>query len=193
MTPPALTTSETYAVATNRKPLSDILPAAGGGGDDILDRFDTAEAAGDFAPLPKGVYVAVAVRGGLMTAKTGTRGYEIEFRVVEGEHAGRRLWRRWWLTPDALAYTKRDLAKLGVDTKEKLARPLPPDRLVCKLTVVVRKDDDGTERNEVKAVEFVRVQQPEPDPYAPADAPPAGAAGGETDFPFGASAGGDTP
>ncbi|MBX9626953.1 MAG: DUF669 domain-containing protein [Gemmataceae bacterium] len=176
-------------MATNRKPLADILTAAGGG-DDILDRFDTAEAADDFAPVPRGVYVAVAARGGLMVAKTGTRGYEIEFRVIEGEYAGRRLWRRWWLTRDALAYTKRDLAKLGIDSGEKLGRPLPPDRLVCKLTAVVRKDDDGTERNEVKAVEFVRLQTPDADPYAPADGATGGPADGGTGFPFGANAGG---
>lgn len=173
-------------MATNRKPLSDILPGGGAGGDDVLDLFDRAEAADDLAPVPKGEYVAVAARGGLMTAKTGTRGYEIEFRVIEGEYTGRRLWRRWWFTPASVGYSKRDLARLGIDSKVKLARPLPPDRLVCKLTVVVRVGDYGRHRNEVKAVEFVRLETPPTDPYAPAAGPPDDG----TAFPFGANEGG---
>ncbi|HEY1189087.1 MAG TPA: hypothetical protein VGE74_15640 [Gemmata sp.] len=155
-----------------RKPLTGILPgASGGNNDDIFDRFDTTEAADDFGALPKGVYVALAVGGRLDKARTGTDGYTVEFRVIEGACAGRRLWMTKYLTAAALPYTKRDLAKLGIDSKLKLHQPFPANRLVCKLTVTARKQDDGTERNEVKSFEVIRVQEPTADPFAPADEP----------------------
>jgi hypothetical protein len=166
-----------------RKPLTNILPGGGASSDDIFDRFDTAEAADDFGPLPKGVYVALAVGGRLDKARTGTDCYTVEFRVTEGEYAGRRLWMTKYFTPAALPYTKRDLAKLGIDSKTKLGQPFPANRFVCKLTVALRRDDDGTERNEIKNLEVVRVQEPEADPYAPADDEPPAASG--SDIPFG--------
>ena len=163
-----------------RKPLSAILPG-GGNAEDILDTFDTTEAAEEFVPLPKGTYVAVAVEGGMTEAKTGTKGYGITFKVMEGQHANRRLWRTWYFTRDALPYTKRDLIKFGLDGKAKFYLPFPAGRFVCKLTVALRTLDDGTTANEIKTVEVVRVQEPQRDPFAPE-------AGGE-DFPFGANGG----
>lgn len=152
-----------------RKPLAGILPGGSGGNDDIFDRFDTTEAADDFGPLPKGVYVALAIGGKFDKARTGTDGYTVEFRVIEGEYTGRRLWMTKYFTVAAMPYTKRDLAKLGIDNKAKLQGPFPANRLVCKLTVSLRKDDDGTERNEVKNLEVIRVQEPTADPFAPTD------------------------
>ncbi|MEO2090691.1 MAG: DUF669 domain-containing protein [Gemmataceae bacterium] len=153
-----------------RKPLADIL-AGKGLTDEIKQMFDTTAAADDFTPLPKGSYVCTAERGELTKSRSGTDGFQVEFRVVEGEFRNRRLWRTWYLTPDAMPFTKRDLLKLGIDTQAKLSRPLPAGRMVFKLTVAVRKDDDGTERNEVKKLDFLRVQEPEVDPFAP---PPEG-------------------
>ena len=162
---------------TPRKPLAGILPG-GGGDNDIFDRFDTAEAADDFGPLPKGVYVALAVAGRLDKARTGTDGYTVEFRVIEGAYTGRRLWMTKYFTPAALPYTKRDLAKLGINNKATLHQPFPANRLVCKLTVVRRKDDDGVEKNEIKNLEVLRVQEPTADPFAPPDGAGAGAGTG---------------
>lgn len=174
---------------TARRSLSDILPAASGGGDDILDRFDTTAAADDLGPLPRGTYIAVAVSGGLTTATTGTSGYTVEFRVMEGDHTGRRVWKTWYLTQAALPYSKRDLAKLGLDSKAKLTAPFPAERLVCKLVLTVRTRDDGTAANEVKDVSVVRVQEPVADPFAPPDLDRADPQTGDTDFPFGANRG----
>ncbi|MFO0851818.1 MAG: hypothetical protein U0871_25120 [Gemmataceae bacterium] len=170
-----------------RKPLADILPG-GGGDDDILDRFDATEAAGDYDPLPRGTYTAVAVSGGRTTAATGTPGYTVEFRITDGPHAGRRVWKTWYLTQAALPYTKKGLAKLGLDTKAKLTGPFPADRLVCKLILTVRARDDGSTVNEVKDVSVIRVQEPTADPFAPpADGDAAEPPAGDTDFPFGAT------
>lgn len=179
-------------MTTPRKPLTGVLPGgAGGNTDDLFDRFDAVEAADDFAPLPKGVYVALAVGGRLDKARTGADCHKVEFRATEGEYAGRRLWWDKYSTADALPYTERDLAKLGIDSKAKLLRPLPADRLVCELTVVLRRGDDGSERNEIRNLEVMRVQDPPTDPFAPADAaePDHGGEAGGASFPFGANGG----
>lgn len=154
-----------------RKPLSGIVSAAAGsGGDDIFDLFDSTTAADDFGPLPKGSYVCVAAKGELTTARTGTAGYTIEFRVKEGEHTDRRLWMTKYFTPAAMPYTKGMLLKFGITSKDQLTRPFPSNRFVCKVTVTVRTADTGESRNEVKAVDIVGVQEPTADPFAPRDA-----------------------
>jgi len=178
-------------MATERKPLTGILPGGGGGNDDIFDRFDAAEAADDFKPLPRGAYIALAVGGRLEKARTGTDCYTFEFRVTEGEYTGRRVWLSRYFTHAAIEYTKRDLKKFGINSGERLKAPFPAGRFVVKLTIVVRKTDDGIERNEVKNIEVVRLQEPEADPYAPGAAG-AGPAGDDTAFPLGAN-GGVTP
>ncbi|OWK44026.1 DUF669 domain-containing protein [Fimbriiglobus ruber] len=176
---------------TPRKPLADILPGRNGGDDDIFNQFDATEAADDFGPLPKGVYVVLATGGRLDQARTGTRCYKVEFRVIEGEHAGRRLWWDKYLTPAALPYTKRDLSKLGITSREKLEQPLPANRLVCKVTVVVRTDDDGIERNEIRNLELLRVQDAAVDPFAPKTGNDP-SRDSSAEFPFGANGEGQT-
>ncbi len=172
-----------------KKPLTSILAGgAGGNNNDIFDQFDTIEAADDFGPLPRGVYTAVAVGGQKGKAQTGTECYTIEFRVIEGEYASRRLWLSKYFTEAALPHTKRELSKFGIDSKAKLNRPFPADRFVCRLTVVLRKDDAGIERNEIRNVEVIRVQEPQADPYAPT-ATPADERDGDPDFPFSANGG----
>jgi len=130
----------------NRRRLSDIL---NGGADSLRSQWSTTEAAGDFTPLPAGVYVARIASGELSKAKSGTPGYKLCFRVLEGEHAGRLLWHDVWLTAAALPMAKRDLAKLGVLTLDQLEAPLPPG-MRCTVKVTLRREDDGTEHNRVK-------------------------------------------
>ena len=151
---------------------SDILPGSNGD-DELFRQFDDSEAAADLKPVPKGQYVVVAMSGELTTAKTGTRGYRVCFKIIEGEHAARKLWRTWHITPAAMPYTRRDLAKIGIDNGEKMKRPLPAERFVCRLYVVIRAGDDGIERNEITSIELIRVQDPPVDPFAPPpDEPP---------------------
>ena len=100
-----------------RKSLSDILRK--GDRENLSRAWGETEAAEDFAPLPSGEYVARIVGGELFTSKTkGTAGYKLAFRVLEGEHQGRRFWHDVCLTPAALPMAKRDLAKLGVTALE---------------------------------------------------------------------------
>jgi hypothetical protein len=184
-------------LSTPRTPPAGILPGGAGGNndDDIFDRFDAAQPAGDFGPLPPGVYVALATGGELTEARTGTKGYRVTFRVVEGEYAGRRLWLEKYFTPAAMPYTKRDLGKLGIDSRAKLARPFPANRMVCRLTVTRRRSDGGAGWNEIRRLEVIRFEQPAAAPPGPPDDEGDGigdrdyADDGDTSFPFGANGG----
>ena len=144
--------------------LSDIL---NGGGGDFNDRWNTTEAAGDFGPVPRGEYVCRVTGGELESSRTNrTPGYKVEFTILDGDFKGRKLWLDCWLTPAALAQSKRDLGKLGIVSPEQMERPLPRG-IRCKVTVVVRRDDDGIERNRVRSFEVVGIDTPVVDEFAP--------------------------
>ncbi|HUY35375.1 MAG TPA: DUF669 domain-containing protein [Pirellulales bacterium] len=148
-----------------RKSLSDILRA--GDRETLADAWGRTEAAGELEPLPAGEYVAAIERGELFTSKTKcTPAYKLTLRVVEGEHADRRLWCDVWLTPAALPVAKRDLSKLGITDLDQLERPLP-EGIVCAVKVSLRKADDGAEYNRVKRFDVLRIDAPEGDPFAP--------------------------
>jgi hypothetical protein len=138
-----------------RKSLVDVLNG-GASRAELARQFDEAEAAGDMLPLPRGTYRCRVTDGELVTSKGGTPGYTLTFTVDNGEHKGRRLWHTAWLTPAALPLSKRDLAKLGVTSLEMLERPLPAG-FVCDVRVVVRADDDGTERSRVVRFDVAEV------------------------------------
>ncbi len=168
-----------------RKSLSDIL--ANGQRESLSRAWGETQAAEEFAPLPPGEYVARIVGGELSTSRTkGTPSYKLIFRVLEGEHQGRRFWHDVYLTPGALPWAKRDLAKLGVTALEQLERPLPPG-IRCKVKLTLHRDDDGNESNKVRRFEVIGIDEPERDAFAPQDAPgPApqaadGTAGGDHD------------
>ena len=155
-----------------RRSLSDILAA--GDRDRLDDAWDRTEAAEDFVPLPSGEYVARIIAGELFTSRTkGTAGYKLSFRVLEGDHEGRQFWHDVWLTPAALPMAKRDLAKLGVTALEQLERPLPQG-IRCRVKLVLRRDDDGTEFNRVRRLEIVGIDEPEQDAFAPTAGPHSG-------------------
>lgn len=169
--------------------LSDILNGSGGNFSNI---WDSTAAAGEFGPLPPGEYECDVSRGELETSRSkGTPGYKIEFTVRDGEFRGRKFWVDCWLTAAALPATKRDLGKLGITSLDQLERPLPRG-IVASVKAVLRRDDDGTERNRVQRFAVLRIEPPEVDPFAPADSPAspdeAGPAFGPDD-PFAATEG----
>jgi hypothetical protein len=169
-----------------RKSLSEILAGAGKDADALKKAWGETQAATDFAPLPKGDYVAVATHGELFAAKTGTPGYKITFEVCEGDFKGRKSWHDVYLTPAALPLAKRDLTKLGISELQQLEKPLPA-RFRCQAKLTLRKDDDGSERNRVIRFDCIGIEKA--DPFAPVD---PGATGNIDDdgepFPFGANA-----
>ena len=164
--------------------LSDILNGSSGG---FNDAWNNTQAAGDFGPVPRGEYVCHVSKGELESSRLNrTPGYKIEFTVIDGEFRGRKLWLDCWLTPAALAQSKRDLGKLGIVTPEQMEQPLPRG-IRCKVQAVVRRDDDGIERNRVRSFEVIGIDTPEVDAFAPlppAGVDPTGGADVSSDVPF---------
>jgi len=146
--------------------LTDILHNGGGG--NLRDLWNTTVAAGEMGPLPPGEYTASIVGGELEASRANaTPGYKLTFRVIEPvEFVGRQFWHDCWLTPAALPQTKRDLGKLGVTSVEQLETPLPRG-IRCKVKLVLRRDDDGNERNRIRTFEVVGIDTPKPDAFAP--------------------------
>jgi hypothetical protein len=152
---------------TNRRKLVDILSGDAGS---LQQAWDSTPAAGDFAPLPTGTYTAHVQSLAFFKARSGTPGVKLEFRVCEGEHVGRHVWFDLWLTAAALPQTKRDCAKLGITQLDQIERnELPPGRIRCAVRVVLRADDSGTKYNRVRGFEVTGKDDPEADPFAPAD------------------------
>lgn len=150
----------------NRKRLSDILH--GERCEDLYQTWSQTDVAAEFAPLPGGTYEAHIASGEPFNSKQGTPGYRLSFKVCDGPHAGRMFWSELWLTPAALPMTKRDLLKIGIDTPDKMDRPLPQG-IRCKCKVTLRRDDDGNEWNVLKRFDVIGIDKPEADPFAPTD------------------------
>lgn len=152
-----------------RKKLTDIL---NGDRDTLKKQWSEAKAADDYGtPLPPGEYVAHVIEGELFTStKKNTAGYKLAFKVIEGEHTGRRFWHDLWLTAAALPMAKRDLAKIGVNDLDQLEQPLPRG-IRCTVKLALRRDDDGNESNRVRTFEVIGIDEPEADPFAPVSNP----------------------
>jgi hypothetical protein len=137
---------------------SDSNTGAGAGG---LGAFDSTPPAPDFAPVPAGVYSARVLKGEYTTTRTGADAYRLKFVIAEGEHAGKTVIRTWTFSPKALPYTKRDLAAIGLTSSAALLSPFPPPgrEYIVRLVVVLQRDDTGIERNDVKKIEIVRVDE----------------------------------
>jgi hypothetical protein len=149
-TPIAAKRQEKEMARFNNRKLSDILN--GESMEELVRRFEEVEAAPEFAPVPAGTYEVDFVEGQLCSSNSGTRGYNCSFQVSNGEHAGRKIWHTFWLSESALPYTKRDLLKLGIRTLGQCEDPVPPG-IFCTVKVVVRTEDDGTQRNRVTHIE----------------------------------------
>jgi hypothetical protein len=149
----------------DRKLLSDILYASER--DKLEQAWSSTKAADDQKPIPHGDYRCRVVNGELFESSHGTPGYKLTLEVLDGEHAGRKVWHDAWLTEAALPMTKRDLAKFGIQRPGQLERPLP-DGIIVEARVTLRRGDDGTEFNRVSRFNVVAVEPPAPDPFAPA-------------------------
>lgn len=133
--------------------LTDLLADTGQG--DLATQWADTTAAAERELLPPGKYLCRVARGELGKSRTGTPRYTVRFDVMDGPHAGAAVFADHWLTAAALPQTKRDLAKLGVQSLSQLERPVPPG-IVCEVHVVIRSTDGGDQRNAVKRFNFVR-------------------------------------
>lgn len=144
---------------TNAFPVAAAGGASGGGGG--LDGFDAADAAPEYAPIPPGIYSARILRGEYCSTRAGADAYRIRFEVTEGPHARKSVIRTWTFGAKAMPYTKRDLAPLGLTTSAKLLSPFPEAgrEYLVRLVVALQRGDDGIERNDVKKIDVLRVDE----------------------------------
>jgi hypothetical protein len=121
--------------------------------------FDGAEAAPEYKPVPAGVYVARVLSGEATTTRAGADVYLLKFEITEGAHVGRALPKWLHFSEKAIGFTKRDLIKLGINSETKLFLPFPEvgREYVVRLGVTLERGDDGTERNNVKQFDVLRV------------------------------------
>ena len=58
--------------------------------DDLESKFDAAEEAAEFEPIPRGEYTAIATKGELIeSSQKNTPGFQLEFTIDKGEYKGR--------------------------------------------------------------------------------------------------------
>jgi hypothetical protein len=152
-----------------RKRLSDILLNSER---ERLERlWQATKPAEDLKPLPAGRYRCRITKGEPFRSRNDNLGYKLTLTVLEGEHAGRLIWHDSWVTTDGVKYALRDLGKLGFQSLEQLERPLPAG-IIVEANVVLRRGDDGSERNQLKNTnpfDVVGIDPEKPDPFAPAE------------------------
>jgi len=131
-----------------------------------LNGFDanTVEPTSDFDPVPAGKYVAIITASEMKPTKNGNGQYlELQFQIVDGEHANRYVWARLNLAnPNAQAVqiARAQLSSIcravGVltpnDSCELHDLPLVID-VRCK-----KRDDTGEITNEIKG--FLKKETP---------------------------------
>ncbi len=122
--------------------------------DEVRKLWDETEAAPDYAPVPAGNYDVRLVKMHSGVSGHGTPCVNMEFRILEGDYAGRSLRHTIYLSPKALRYAKRDLAKLGMTSMEQVDGPTPKG-LRCRVSVRRRNHDDGRSFNEIAAFELL--------------------------------------
>ncbi|QDV25333.1 DUF669 domain-containing protein [Aureliella helgolandensis] len=153
--------------------LTNILQQIGSLGE-IQAAWDSANSAGDFDVVPKAEYIADITQGeAIVSRSNSTPGYRLTFEIVEGPYTGYRLWLDCWLTSKAMHRSKRDLGKLGVTSLEQLERPLPAVYR-CNVKVVLRRDDEGEERNRIQRFEVLEAIPHMPDEFKPMTATASG-------------------
>lgn len=154
--------------------MSEILASDG----DLYTKFDSVEAAAENELLPPAWYTCRLddIRPD-QSAKKLTPSVTLEWTVIEGDHAKRKVWQSLWLTENALSRTKRDLAKLGITNLDQIE-----DGITAKITASVlvgeRRDDGGEydPKNEIRRFKVLAVEEldgVDDDEFPP---PPAGAA-----------------
>jgi hypothetical protein len=145
---------------TNAIPSSNGKPPAGKPIEGI-NAFDSAQAAPEYTPIPPGIYAARVVRGEYCSTRAGADAYRMKFEVTEGPQTGKTIVRTWTFGAKALSYTKRDLALFGLSSTASLLSPFPPvgREYHIRLVVALQRGDDQIERNDIKRIDIVRVDE----------------------------------
>jgi hypothetical protein len=138
----------------DRRPRLDSI--LNGDGDAFNKLWDETAVAGEYSPLPSGRYKALLADGRLAESKANkTPSYKIVFEILEPvAFAGRKVFHDLWLTPKALATSKRDLAKVRIHTPQQL-RQAPPTGMTTEIKVALQSQDDGTQFNRVTTFKVI--------------------------------------
>lgn len=136
----------------------------------------------EFSPIPAGVYTAQVMESDIKATKSGSGHYlQLTWKVLDGAHAGRLVFDRLNIANQnetAQKIGQQQLSSLchavGVlqlqDSQQLHARP-------CRIKVVVKKDDQYGDGNEVKGYEAAAgAASPAPAFMAPPVKPAAPAA-----------------
>jgi hypothetical protein len=105
--------------------------------------------------LPEGTYRCEIVHGELFeSSRKRTPGYQITFRVLSGECAGRLIMHTLWLTERALSFAQWQLGNLGITQPEQLEEPLSAG-LKADVELETKTDDRDREYNRVRSFKLV--------------------------------------
>jgi hypothetical protein len=172
-----------YPHTNQRRSLGDI---ARGGVDNLQRAWDSTQAAAGVDPVPSGTYRCLVSEGRLFASQSnGTPGYKLVLQVLDGPHAGRRLWHDVWLTDAALSRAKYELGQLGITDLGQLEQPLPAG-LIVEVVVSLRTGDDGLQYNKVRSFRVIP-------PVVPVDDFAPSPESGQTSTPGSSSDGTMTP
>jgi hypothetical protein len=108
-----------------------------------------------FELVPPGRYIAEIIEASPETATTGTPFLNLDFRILEPSHSGRHVWTRLFLTAKAGWRLTSLLNALGLSPADELDTTAFFDKPV-EITVIVKKDLDGIERNEIRAYRKIK-------------------------------------
>jgi len=132
-----------------------------------LLNFNASEVApsAGFTPIPAGRYVAIINDSGMWPTKSGNGQYlQLEFEIIEGEYAGRRL--RDWLNlehanPEAVRIARANLSVI-CHAVQVLTPQDSAELHNIPLIIVVRckQNQDGETVNEVRGYEALIPPQP---------------------------------
>lgn len=135
--------------------------------DNVGKLFDsTAPAPAVPECIPKGQYEADWIGIRIGESSTAKPRITLTFEVIEGEFSGKKVWIDLYLTDKAMPRTKRELAKLGIESSADWLLPVPR-WIRCSLRVVVETGDDKKQRNKIADFKVISFDQELPDPFSP--------------------------
>jgi hypothetical protein len=147
----------------DRPTLEEIL---GDGADEFKKRWNEIDPDTESQPIPPGVYEALIVDGRFFRTRNDKPAFKIALEILAPEQfRGRRVYYDLYLTIAAASITKKELAKLGIQSIDRLRDPLPVG-IVMTVSVSLETTDKGNEFNKVVSFKSSTNGTPPPNPLA---------------------------
>lgn len=71
-----------------------------------------------FSAVPAGEYEVEIIKAEIYDRNPNKESWKLTLKITAGEYAGNGIWHDLWLTEDAVAHTKADLSRLGIDADD---------------------------------------------------------------------------